>query len=185
MPSRNQKKNSGYRNQPHVGKKTTATDSPATLCADEDKAREYLEKIRRPEGPACPHCTSKEVTRLTGTSTTPGTFKGKAKECRKKFGVRVGTIFESSHIPLRHWVHAFYLMCSSSKEVVSAHQIHRTVGVTYKSAWFVCHRIRHAMDQGSMTLTGTTEIGETYVGGNGVKVARKAFPVVARRGPRW
>ncbi|WP_254508320.1 IS1595 family transposase [Anatilimnocola floriformis] len=130
----------------------------------ENEAREYLEKIRWAEGPVCPHCTSKEVTLLGGKSTTPGTYKCKAKECRKKFTVRVGTIFESSHITLRHWVMAFHLMCSSKKGI-SAHQIHRSIGVTYKTAWFMCHRIRHAMDQGSIAMTGEVEVDETYVGG--------------------
>lgn len=130
----------------------------------EDQSREYLEKIRWPEGACCPHCSSKEVTKLEGKSTTPGTYKCKAKECRKKFTVRVGTIFERSHIELRHWVMAFHLMCSSKKGI-SAHQIHRSLGVTYKTAWFMCHRIRHAMEQGSLTLTGPVEADETYVGG--------------------
>lgn len=143
----------------------------------EDQAREYLENIRWPNGPVCPHCGSTEATRLTGTSTTPGTCKCKAKECRKKFTVRVGTIFESSHIPLRNWVIAFHLMCSSKKGI-SAHQIHRSLGCTYKTAWFMCHRIRHAMDQGSFTLTGTVEVDETYVGGK----PRKGGPPAPRGG---
>ena len=130
----------------------------------EDDCRAYLEKIRWPDGAVCPHCGSKEVTELRGVSTTRGTYKCKSKACRKKFTVRVGTIFESSHIKLRHWVMAFHLMCASKKGI-SAHQLHRSIGVTYKTAWFMCHRIRHAMEEGSGLLSGTVECDETYVGG--------------------
>ena len=138
----------------------------------EDQSREYLEAIRWPEGPVCPHCGSTEVGRLEGKSTTPGTLKCKAKACRKKFTVRVGTIFESSHITLRYWVMAFHLMCASKKGI-SAHQLHRSIGVTYKTAWFMCHRIRHSMDAGSGLLKGTVEMDETYVGGKPRKEAGK------------
>jgi transposase-like protein len=130
----------------------------------ETEARKYLENIRWGKEPTCPHCGSKEVTELQGKATTPGTWKCKAKECRKKFTVRVGTIFESSHISLRHWVMTFHLLCSSKKGM-SAHQVHRSIGVTYKTAWFLCHRIRHAMDQGAGLLKGVVEADETYVGG--------------------
>lgn len=181
MPSRYQKRNSEYRHQPHSGKKAPEDTSLAGLnlaqitSLTEDQARTYLEKIRWPEGPVCPHCTSKEVALLQGASTTAGTYKCKAKECRKKFTVRVGTIFESSHIKLRHWVMAFHLMCASKKGV-SAHQIHRAIGVTYKTAWFMCHRIRHAMDSGAGMLTGTIEVDETYVGGKPRKGDGKYHP---------
>ncbi len=130
----------------------------------EDQAREYIESIRWPEGPVCPHCGSKEVTRLQGKSTRPGLFKCKAKACRKQFTVKVKTILEDSHISYRHWVMAFHLLCASKKGM-SAHQIHRQIGCTYKTAWFLCHRIRHALDQGAGLLSGTIEADETYVGG--------------------
>ncbi len=130
----------------------------------EEQSREYLESIRWPEGPVCPHCQGKAVTKLEGKSTSPGYYKCKTPTCRKKFSVTVGTIFERSHIKLRDWLLAFHLMVSSKKGA-SAHQIHRSVGVTYKSAWFMCHRIRHAMEQGSGFLKGTVEADETYVGG--------------------
>jgi transposase-like protein len=140
----------------------------------EDSARKYLESIRWSDGAVCPHCSSKEVTELQGTSTTPGTYKCKSKACRKKFTVRVGTIFEASHITLRHWVMAFHLMCSSKKGM-SAHQLHRSLGVTYKTAWFMCHRIRHAMEQEGGLMGGVVEVDETYVGGKPRK-PRKGVP---------
>lgn len=133
---------------------------------DENEARKYLESIRWPNGPVCPHCGSKEVKRLEGESTRPGVFKCKAKECRKQFTVTVKTIFERSHISLRHWCIAFHMMCASKKGV-SAHQLHRQLGCTYKTSWFMCHRIRHAMTHGidAPLLTGKVEVDETYVGG--------------------
>jgi transposase-like protein len=90
----------------------------------------------------------------------------KCKACRKQFTVTVGTIFEDSRIPLNKWLHAIHLMCSSKKGM-SAHQIHRTMGITYKSAWFMCHRIRYAMTQSPLVekLSGIVEVDETYVGG--------------------
>lgn len=133
----------------------------------EDEARDYLESIRWPEGPVCPRCGCMDVTKLAGKSTRPGVYKCKAKGCRKPFTVTVNTIFERSHIKLREWVMTFHLMCSSKKGI-SAHQVHRSLGITYKSAWFMCHRIRHAMATGDFTrpkLDGTVEMDETYVGG--------------------
>ncbi len=130
----------------------------------EDQSRQYLESIRWPEGPVCPHCQGKVSAKLQGKSTSPGYYKCKMPACRKKFSVTVGTIFERSHIRLRDWLIAFHLMVSSKKGA-SAHQIHRSVGVTYKTAWFMCHRIRHAMEQGAGFLKGTVEADETYVGG--------------------
>jgi transposase-like protein len=133
---------------------------------NEEQARDYLESIRWPNGPVCPHCQGTNAAKLEGKSTRPGLYKCKTKECRKQFTVTVGTIFERSHIPLRQWVIAFHMMCASKKGV-SAHQIHRNVGCTYKTAWFMCHRIRHAMKQGPMAekMTGVVEADETYVGG--------------------
>jgi transposase-like protein len=133
----------------------------------EEQAREYLESIRWPQGAYCPFCGQMEPTKLNGKSTRPGVYKCKGKGCRKQFTVTVGTIFERSHIKLREWVIAFHLMCSSKKGI-SAHQLHRSLGITYKSAWFMCHRIRHAMNTGDLKrpkLTGTVEVDETYVGG--------------------
>jgi transposase-like protein len=133
---------------------------------NEEQAREYLEKLRWPDGAFCPRCGCMEVTKLAGKSTRPGVYKCKAKGCRKPFTVTVGTVFERSHVKLREWVIAAH-MVASSKKGVSAHQIHRSVGVSYKTAWFMCHRLRHAMASGTFTppLKGTVICDETYIGG--------------------
>jgi transposase-like protein len=141
----------------------------AGVFADETKAREFLESKLWPAGPVCPHCACAEVYKLTAKPTSkkpvrPGVYKCKA--CRKQFTVRVGTIFEDSHIPLCKWLMALHLM-TSSKKGVSSLQISRECGITIKSAWFLTHRIREAMrDTGPLEpLTGIVEADETYVGG--------------------
>lgn len=132
----------------------------------EDEARSYIEAIRWPNGPICPRCGSTSATKLQGKSTRAGVYKCKAKECRKPFTVTVGTIFEDTRIPLRKWVLAFWLICGSKKGM-STHQIHRHLGITYKSAWHMTHRIREAMREGPLAelLKGTVEADETYIGG--------------------
>jgi transposase-like protein len=171
MPSKYVKRNTAYINQPHSGKKAPESEGSIALkiamgtYADDNAAREFLEKARWPEGAFCPHCGGHEVTKLQGKATRPGVYKCKSKGCRKQFTVTVGTIFEASHIKLRNWVIAFHAMCAGKKGV-SAHQLHRTLGITYKSAWFMCHRIRHAMDKGlEAPLTGVVEGDEMWVGG--------------------
>ena len=110
---------------------------------DADKAREHLEKTVWPKGPICPHCRTLDNAHLmTGESTRPGLYK--CRDCREPFTVTVGTVFERSKIPLNKWVLASHLM-TSSKKGFSAHQLHRTIGVTYKTAWFMMHRLREAM----------------------------------------
>jgi transposase-like protein len=112
---------------------------------DDEKAREYLEKIRWNGKPVCPHCGNTEkIYRLTGKSTRPGLLKCGNGNCRKQFSVTVGTVFERSHIPLHKWLTATYLVCCSKKGM-SALQIQRMLGLTYKSTWFMIHRIREAM----------------------------------------
>jgi transposase-like protein len=133
----------------------------------EEEARAYLESIRWPTGAACPRCGSVEVTKLQGRSTRPGVYK--CRGCRKPFTVTVGTIFEDSHIPLSKWVLAFHMMCSSKKGV-SALQLQRTLALgSYKSAWHMAHRIRHAMRSeplaAMLKLSGIVEVDETFVGG--------------------
>jgi transposase-like protein len=129
-------------------------------------AAEYLESIRWADGVVCPHCgqSEREPYRLKSKATKRRLWKCPA--CRKQFTVMVGTIFESSHLPLNKWLAAFYLLCSSKKGM-SAHQLHRMLGVTYKTAWFMFHRIRHAMEQDPFQarLSGVVEVDETYVGG--------------------
>jgi transposase-like protein len=133
---------------------------------DDNAARKYLEGIRWPNGPVCPHCKSTgEHYELTGKSTRPGVRK--CCDCRKPFSVTVGTVFERSKIPLSKWLAAAFLLCSSKKGI-SAHQLHRTLGVTYKTAWFLAHRIRFAMTDTSGGLMGSgggsIEADETYIG---------------------
>lgn len=143
----------------------------APYIADEDKAREMFENIRWPEGPYCPHCGSVErVYKLTpkaGSKTRKGLYK--CGECRKQFTVTVGTVFEGSRIPLGKWLYAIYLMCSSKKGV-SAKQLQRELGVSYKASWFMCHRVRLAMAKEPLASKlgqdgGIVEIDETFVGG--------------------
>lgn len=136
---------------------------------DADKAREYLEALRWPNGPVCPHCgVEGEHYALKGKSHRPGLWK--CKDCRKQFSVTVGTVFERSKIPLNKWLLAVHLMCAS-KKAMSSHQIHRMLGVTYKSAWFMTHRIREAMKPEGGGLLGsgggTVEADETYWGNQG------------------
>lgn len=131
----------------------------------EDQARAYLERIRWPDGAACPHCGDTSVTRLQGKSTRPGTFK--CRGCRKQFTVTVGTIFHGSHIPLRKWIMAFHLICASKKGL-SALQLQRMLGLgSYKSAWHMAHRVRHAMRSEPLAgmLKGTVEVDEVYLQG--------------------
>jgi transposase-like protein len=127
-------------------------------------AADYLESIRWPDGPVCPHCGESERKHYKLKSDTRRLWK--CAKCRKQFTVTVGTIFQRSHIPLNKWLLAFYLLCSSKKGM-SAHQLHRMLGVTYKSAWFMAHRIRYAMEQPPFQarLGGIVEADETYVGG--------------------
>jgi transposase-like protein len=133
---------------------------------DEDAAREWLEASRWPDGPVCPHCGSlDDVSPLKGKSMGPGWYH--CNECREKFTVRVGTLYERSHIPLHKWLLATHLL-TSSKKGMSAHQLHRMLGITYKSAWFMAHRIRKAMEgsnPGAMGGEGqTVQADETYYG---------------------
>jgi transposase-like protein len=133
----------------------------------EEEAREILESIRWPNGAVCPHCGNTKAYKLTpkpGSSTRPGVYK--CQKCRKQFTVTVGTVMERSRIKLADWLMAFYLVCSSKKGI-SAHQLHRTLGISYEAAWFMEHRIRFAMTQDPLSgmLSGTVEVDETYMGG--------------------
>lgn len=142
-------------------------DMSNPIYHDADAAREHLESIRWPDGPVCGHCGSQNVYRMTGKATRPGLLR--CRDCRKQFSVTVGTVFERSKIPLNKWIYATHMM-ASSKKGVSAHQIHRTLGVTYKTAWFMMHRLREAMrdtstDQlGGDGSSGIVEADETYIG---------------------
>lgn len=146
------------------------------IYSNETAARAHLESIRWASGAYCPHCgEAEQVYEIGGKSAGSGLYN--CKSCRKKFTVTVGTVFERSHIPLTKWLAAFHLLCSSKKGI-SSHQIHRMLGITYKSAWFMCHRIREAMKRGGMggPVGGPgkhVEIDETYIGRkDGTKVNR-------------
>ena len=136
-----------------------------------------VESIVWPNGPVCVHCGEmNRIGLLKGNATRPGVYKCYA--CRKQFRVTVGTVFEASHIALRHWLQAIYLVVSSKKGV-SSNQLHRAMGITLKSAWFMSHRIREAMTEGHLPggpkLGGggmTIEADETYIGG---KAANRAY----------
>jgi transposase-like protein len=145
------------------------TDISAKHFQDEDAAREHIEASRWPNGPYCPHCGSLNVMRMGG-KTQAGMFL--CRDCEDKFTCRTGTLMERSHIPLHKWLLAMMLL-SSSKKGISAHQLHRMLGVTYKSAWFLCHRIREAMRDADPNASGgplggankVVEADETVVGG--------------------
>jgi transposase-like protein len=133
---------------------------------DADKAREYLERIQWPNGPVCPHCgVIGGHYKLAGKATRPGLWK--CKDCREQFTVTVGTVFERSKIKLNVWLQAVFLLCSSKKGM-SAHQLHRMLGVTYKTAWFMAHRIREAFRDANPVVMGgggsPVEVDETYYG---------------------
>jgi transposase-like protein len=132
---------------------------------NEEAAYAFVESRVWPNGPVCPHCGGVERNKLMGgASTRIGTYK--CYDCRKPFTVKVGTIFESSHIPLRLWLQGIYLV-ATSKKGISANQLHRTLGITLKSAWFMGHRIREAMRDNSTDLLGgggsIVEADETYM----------------------
>jgi transposase-like protein len=133
---------------------------------DEEAARKHLESVRWPEGPYCPFCGQFDTVKpLGGNSMGAGWYH--CGYCRDKFTIRVGSVFERSKIPLHKWVAAFHLM-AASKKGMSAHQLHRMLGVTYKTAWFMAHRIREAMrDDKASPLGGSgkvVEADETYFG---------------------
>jgi transposase-like protein len=136
---------------------------------NEAAAFRFVEARVWPNGPVCPHCGGFErISPMKGKSTRIGTYKCyQCYQCRKRFTVKIGSIFESSHIPLRFWLQAIFFM-SSPKKGISANQLHRTLGITLKSAWFMAHRIREAMRDGGLEPLGgagkIVESDETFVG---------------------
>jgi transposase-like protein len=136
---------------------------------DEAEAYAWVEARIWPEGPVCAHCGGKErISRMQGKATRAGTYKCYA--CRKQFTVKIGTIFESSHVKMHIWLQAFYLIAGSEKGI-SSNQLHRTLGVTLKTAWFMGHRIRDAMRSGTLAVPTPmggegkiVEADETYIG---------------------
>jgi transposase-like protein len=155
--------------------------------SDVEVARAFFEAQRWPDGTVCPFCgLIGEAYRLKAkegskSPVRPGVWK--CAGCRKQFTVTKGTIFEDSHIPLNIWLMAIHLICSSKKGM-SAHQLHRMLGVTYKAAWFMVHRLRYAATQDPLAaqLTGTVEVDETYVGGR--RRLNKRIPTKSENGKK-
>lgn len=153
---------------------------------DAEAARELIESIRWPNGPICGHCGETERRYATKRA---GRYRCGNPECRKDYTATTGTVMESSHIPLNKWMMGYYLM-SSSKKGFSAHQLHRALGMTYKSAWFMAHRIREAMRTGGLASMGgegkIVEADETYQGrikDPKPSPQRKGRPYLKRKGP--
>jgi transposase-like protein len=148
-------------------------DNP--IFHNEDAAREWFEARIWPNGPFCPHCGSTVVTRLHGKAHRPGLFQ--CNDCREQFTVTVNTVCERSKIPLSKWCMAIYLI-NSSKKGMSALQMHRMMGGSYKTAWFMMHRIREAMRESKLGQLGGegkfVESDETFVGGKAKNRAYKA-----------
>lgn len=158
------------RNQRKVGQaKSEIVGELPLACSDETAAVEFLEKQRWDETPACPLCGSVDVYKMADAKTGQRNkrFLWRCRDCKRQFTVRIGTVYEESRIPLRHWCFAFWSACSSKKGV-SAMQIQRETGLSYKSSLFLMHRIQHAMADDYTQppkMTGTVEVDETYVGG--------------------
>jgi transposase-like protein len=152
----------------------------AEYLRDETKAVEYVERLRWPNGPKCPFCGSGKHYRLNVKGVKVPRIK--CGSCRKQYTVMVGTIFHGSHISLGSWIYAIHKM-ASSKKGVSAKQLERELGLSYQSAWFLCHRVRLAMTQGFETkMQGVVTADETYVGpkhvrGKPGRAAGKKVPV--------
>ncbi|MEI9927978.1 MAG: IS1595 family transposase [Sphingomonas sp.] len=144
---------------------------------NEEAAYAYVEARIWPEGPVCPHCGGLErISKMQGKSTRIGAYK--CYQCRKPFTVKIGTIFEASHVPMNVWLQAMYLI-AGSKKGISSNQLHRILGVTLKTAWFMSHRIREAMRSGDLTPFGSgggmVEADETFIGNIKGAQKRQAF----------
>jgi len=164
-----------------------SADLNAPIFQDADKARERLEAIRWPNGAVCPHCGNCDpdaIKALQGKAHRKGVYQ--CAECRQQFTVTVGTVFERSKVPLSKWLLATYLL-SSSKKGMSSHQLHRMLGVTYKTAWFMTHRIREAMATKGGVMGGpggVIEADETYFGNTDVQpTARTSGQPFLKRKP--
>ena len=143
----------------------------------EEAAYAFVESRLWPNGPVCPHCGNKEkIGKLNGKATRIGLYK--CYVCLKQFTVKIGTIFEDSHLPLRLWLQAIYHICAAKKGV-SSNQLHQTLGITLKSAWFMSHRIREAMRNGNLSPFGgnggTVESDETFLWNDPEKPVRRGY----------
>jgi transposase-like protein len=151
---------------------------------NEEAARAHFERLRWPGDPVCPHCGGDCATELNGKSTRPGLYK--CRQCQKPFTARIGTVYERSHIPLRKWLLATYLLCSSKKGM-SAHQLWRTLGFgSYRTAWFMAMRIREGMREAHFGPLGGegkfVEADETFTGGKARPPPKEAVMSLAERG---
>src|SRR5882757_6715464 len=141
------------------------------IFLDETAAREWLEARVWAKGRVCPHCGNADqdkITKLEGKAHRPGVYQCNEPACRQQFTVTVNTVFERSKIPLTKWLAALFLM-TASKKGISAHQVHRVLGISYKSTWFLMHRLREAMRDGGLSPAmggkgGAVEIDKTYIG---------------------
>ena len=141
------------------------------IFLDETVARDWLEARVWVNGRVCPHCGNADqdkLTKLEGKAHRPGVYQCNEPQCRQQFTVTVNTVFERSKIPLTKWLAALFLM-TASKKGISAHQVHRMLGISYKSTWFLMHRLREAMREGDLTPPmgdkgGAVEVDETYIG---------------------
>ncbi|MBA4158298.1 MAG: IS1595 family transposase [Gemmatimonadetes bacterium] len=159
-------------------------DQLKSATTDERLAVEFFERMRWPEGAACPRCGDVDVYQMmqAGTDERQENFRWRCRGCKKQFTVRVGTIMEDSPIPLKVWAYAFWSACASKKGVSSL-QIQRETGLSYKSSLFMMHRIRWAMvESGGAPLFGTVEVDETYVGGKPRKANKVEDRKSAKRG---
>src|SRR3954453_4347832 len=156
----------------------------------EQAAYEHVEALLWPNGPVCPHCgVIGRAYTLKGSATRIGLKKCAA--CRQQVTVKIGTIFEDSHIPLHKWLQAIHLLCASKKGI-SSHQLHRMLGISLKSAWFLSHRIREAMRDGSLGPLGgghgfgnAVEVDETFIGRRRAAPPPRAPPATSTRFSGW
>jgi transposase-like protein len=149
------------------------------IFTDETEARKWLEARIWPDGPVCPHCGNADQARITGMHGKvhrAGLYQCNEPECREQFTVTVGTVFERSKIPLTKWLAALFLLCCSKKGM-STHQMHRMLGISYKSTWFMTHRLREAMRSGDLApmggAGGAVEADETFIGRKENSVKRR------------
>ena len=172
------------RNQCSVGENKTDVVAELPLaCSDEAAAVEFMERQRWADCPACPRCGDTDVYQMmSNDGGRQANFRWRCRGCRQQYTVRTGSVMEDSAIPVRHWCLAYWMACASKKGM-SAKQIQRLTGLSYKSALFLMHRVRFAMvETGGAPLTGTVEVDETYVGGKPRKANRVEDRVPAKRG---
>jgi transposase-like protein len=131
------------------------------IFQDEERARKWLEARVWPDGPVCPHCGNFKITKLRGNAHRPGVYQCNDPTCRQQFTVTVGTIFERSKIPLSKWLAALFLI-TGSKDIISAHRVHCTLDISYKSTWFMIHRLCEAVRPFGLTPTNVKIVGRLW-----------------------